>query len=169
LVHTDLHIPEVAFKGLCYAIKLKLEFAVLSKLVEVAGGRKSGREFADALESGHSDDYTDISRTQSDPAFMVDPSRRAATRKVTSPASLPSSNRFDWVEGLEKVDSTPLDVNAKTSYEGTMRFGHQNNMKQPGDGSAYEYSLPHQTAQPRWRRESNITYAQMISELAKPD
>jgi hypothetical protein len=168
LTLTDLHTPEVAFKGLCYAIKLKLEFAVLSKLVEVAGGRKSHRKIADALESARSDDETDLSRTHSNPAFVVDPSRRAATQKVKAPNSLPGSDRSDWVEDLEKVDSASVGINASTTYEDILRFGRENSLRNPVDASAHEHKTIMEKAQHRRVRRESDDYANMMRELAKP-
>lgn len=84
LEYRDLFIPEVAFKELSYSIKLKLEFAILSKLVEFSssGVRRFSTYFADTT------------------GILDVPGRGNSLAMPPTPAS---DTRPQWLQDVEKV------------------------------------------------------------------
>jgi hypothetical protein len=109
--YKDLHIPEVAFKGLCYSVKLKLEFAVLSRLVEVAGVKRTfslANTLDSVADSGMTAGHPGMGmKRQSD--LAVDPSRKTVASKFMHSFGSQSSSPPEWLEDLEKIRTRPVD------------------------------------------------------------
>jgi hypothetical protein len=63
LEYKDLRVLEQTFKGAIYSVKLKLEFAILGKLVTIIG-TTGDRQISDAMD--HPDDFVDRTRTLTD-------------------------------------------------------------------------------------------------------
>jgi hypothetical protein len=100
----NLYIIEATFKGVVYSVKLKLEFAVLGKLVSFVTGNQSRRtrkQFV-AFEQGKTPDhevqeFVDSSRSPSDVTRTTLPSQKKSRGDV-SPSDLSLVN-FKHVEG----------------------------------------------------------------------
>jgi hypothetical protein len=97
LEYLDLRIMVQTFKGVTYSVKLKLEFAILSKLVEVTrdGGRGScvSGEWADTGEGGRANGFCMD-------CYHGDDNTSAATGTVLS--DKPCGSRPRWLEEVEK-------------------------------------------------------------------
>jgi hypothetical protein len=85
--YRDLHVLEQTFKSFIYSVKLKLEFAILSKLVEFS--KLSQRTLSNALAD--TDDFVTDARTNSDMA-------RVASQHASAAKSHPQ-----WIEDVEKA------------------------------------------------------------------
>ncbi|EXJ75853.1 uncharacterized protein A1O5_00360 [Cladophialophora psammophila CBS 110553] len=168
--YKNLHIPEIAFKGFCYSVKLKLEFAVLSKLVEVAG-IKNPR----TLSLSNTFDLTSNDRTDSLPTVngngdFVDQSYRSANSKLRGLSAAESSSPPEWMDDLKKsssrhVDDVEIDAEkgrqqSSSSFDAIERG--QGNISALVPGNVSEY--PHHR---RVRRESELLYADAIREMAR--
>jgi hypothetical protein len=102
---TNLDIIEAMFKGAVYSVKLKLEFAVLGKLVSFVTGnqsrltRKQSVAFEQGKTPGHEvQEFVDSSRSPSDVTRTTLPSQKKKSRGDVSPSDLSLVN-FKLVEG----------------------------------------------------------------------
>lgn len=93
----NLYIIEATFKGVVYSIKLKLEFAVLGKLINFVTGNQSRptRKQSIAFDPGKTLDeevpeFVDSSRSPSDVTHAALPSRKKSRRDL-SPSDLEPS------------------------------------------------------------------------------
>lgn len=73
--YRNLRVYEQAFKGVVYSIKLKLEFAILGKLVQIV--RDGGRVMSDAVVVDDTATYVDRNRTPSDVTHAESHKRQA--------------------------------------------------------------------------------------------
>jgi hypothetical protein len=89
--YRDLHVLEQTFKSFIYSVKLKLEFTILSKLVEVS--KSTQRTLSNALAD--TDDFVTDARTNSD---------------MTRVASQATKSRPQWIEDVEKAAVVSADV-----------------------------------------------------------
>lgn len=89
--YRDLHVLEQTFKSFIYSVKLKLEFTILSKLVEVS--KSTQRTLSNALAD--TDDFVTDARTNSD---------------MTRVASQATKSRLQWIEDVEKAAVVSADV-----------------------------------------------------------
>lgn len=94
----SLYILETLLKGVIYSIKLKLEFAILGKLVKFVGGTKPGSDLrkssvgfvtTDRKSSGADgkldiNDFVDLSRVRSDVTHASQPSETLPARRKSS-------------------------------------------------------------------------------------
>ena len=104
----NLYIIETTFKGVVYSIKLKLEFAVLGKLVQFVTGTQSGstRNRSVAFKAGNDHgedilDFVDQSRSPTDVTHAVGaPSGRRKSRADVNASDL-SLAQFEHVESLK--------------------------------------------------------------------
>jgi hypothetical protein len=70
--YASIYVLETVMKGVCYSIKLKLEFAILSRLVKLVRGADRPVFFLDSKRSGRSNvdedvaDFVDTTRTVTD-------------------------------------------------------------------------------------------------------
>jgi hypothetical protein len=84
LEYASLYLLETVIKGLCYSIKLKLEFAILSQLVNFVGGRADRslpfiREERESRRKGSDDEVTNfvnVSRIEMDVKHALRPSNK---------------------------------------------------------------------------------------------
>ncbi|EXJ65227.1 hypothetical protein A1O7_01568 [Cladophialophora yegresii CBS 114405] len=171
--YKDLHVPEVAFKGLCYSVKLKLEFAVLSRLVEVAGVRRTF-SVANTLDSitdsgGHTDGHTGIWITR-DSVLAPDPGRTTTTSKMHSFGSQSSSSP-EWLEDLEKIRTVPVDSTRRPNPHVDVARLRQESMTDARKLSIMStfnnISVSEPPVHKRVRRDTDLLYANAIREMAK--
>ena len=172
--YKNLHIPEIAFKGLCYSVKLKLEFAVLSKLVEVAGIKRTVT-LTDAFATTV-DDKT-VHKTESLPHmtgtsdFAIDTSRKRATAKVMHSFGSQSSTEPEWLEDLEKTRSRRVNTlhagsntDAEKLPQGDLLHSDRKSSEIPTFNSI---SVSEPPKHRRVRRDPDLLYADAIREMAK--
>ena len=83
--YASLYLLETVVKGVCYSIKLKLEFAILSRLVKFVGGGDRSlpfiRDERERKKKGHDDDvadFVDVSRIAADVTHASRPSPKNA-------------------------------------------------------------------------------------------
>ncbi|KIW72160.1 hypothetical protein PV04_00379 [Phialophora macrospora] len=171
--YKDLHIPEVAFKGLCYSVKLKLEFAVLSRLVEVAGVQRTfslANTLNSVADSGKTDGHPGISvKRHSD--LAVDPRRKTDTSKFVHPFGSQSSSPPEWLEDLEKIRTRPVDNTLPDPNMDVARFRQASmfdGRKLSSMSTFNNISVSEPPVQRRVRRDSDLLYASAIREMAKP-
>ena len=117
----SLYILETLTKGVIYSIKLKLEFAILGKLVNFVGGnkpeeedmRKSSVGFVDADRKASSvdqdmniDEFVDLKKVHTDVTHPSRPSDSAQSRrKSTRPHGMDFEYDFARFEHVEDVTS----------------------------------------------------------------
>lgn len=89
-------IMEQAFKVVIYSIKLKLEFAILGKLVEIV--QQNGRELSQALSDTH--DYVDETRRS------IDVPAANATESTSRPRWTNNLEKSKHVQHIEKIDDS---------------------------------------------------------------
>jgi hypothetical protein len=106
----NLYIIEATFKGVVYSIKLKLEFAVLGKLVNFVTSNQSRptRKLSVAFDNGKDLDhevqeFVDPSRSPSDVTHATLPGRRKSRGDVT-PSDTSLAN-FEHIEGRDMTTS----------------------------------------------------------------
>jgi hypothetical protein len=115
----SLYILETITKPTFYSIKLKLEFAILGKLVQFVGGRKQSLPKNDDEKRGSSaltgsvdvSEYVDLTKVNTDLTRASQPNRRS-TRSRSDPRDLDIDLE---IARLEHVDTLPS--------EGGMRNG----------------------------------------------
>lgn len=121
----SLYILETLLKGVIYSIKLKLEFAILSKLVKFVGGdategkdrRKSSVAFISTGPKSEADDNTvdvsdfvDLERVDSDVSHAaLAPSRRKCSRPFVSDSEYDLA-RFEHVEDVATLGESARDM-----------------------------------------------------------
>lgn len=121
----SLYILETLLKGVIYSIKLKLEFAILSKLVSFVGGdlpegrnrRKSAVAFITVGAKNKSDDNTldvsdfvDLERVESDVSHAtLAPSRRKCSRAFVSNSEYDIA-RFEHIEDFATLDESSAET-----------------------------------------------------------
>ncbi|EON66337.1 hypothetical protein W97_05730 [Coniosporium apollinis CBS 100218] len=99
--YASLYLLETVTKGFCYSIKLKLEFAILSRLVKFVGGAQRGGSSGDHSDRGHPITFLGIkeaprrrdSTEDNEVSEFVDMTRVATDFTHASP--LPKRNPFD--------------------------------------------------------------------------
>lgn len=177
----DLHIAEISLKPFVYSVKLKLEFAVLSKLVETSSSvqmnRRSLSLTTDRFDpNGVSFDSTHPlpvlpNATGTDLDFAVDPTRKSANlhlRTTLSATSTSASSRPQWIEDLEKSDMSSHVEKADNDSE----VGRSEPLANP---FAQEY-MQHDSDNPdlhepanyrRLRKGSDLLYADALVALSK--
>ncbi|OCT54372.1 integral membrane protein [Cladophialophora carrionii] len=171
--YKDLHVPEVAFKGLCYSVKLKLEFAVLSRLVEVAGVRRTF-SLANTLDS-----VADGRQTDGQPEIWItrgavlatDPSHNTGTSKLMHSFGSQSSSPPEWLEDLEKIRTLPVDNTPQPNPNVDVARLRQESMSDARTMSIIStfnnISVSEPPVHRRVRRDSDLLYASAIREMAK--
>ena len=126
----SLYILETLFKGVIYSIKLKLEFAILGKLVKFVGGSKTsmdGRsasvgfvETKGSKGSGMEQDmnineFVDLSRVQTDVTHPSRPSEsQMSKRKGTRTRGM--DLEFDFARFEHEDSATALPERESTEY-----------------------------------------------------
>lgn len=178
----DLHIAEISIKPFVYSVKLKLEFAVLSKLVETSSSviqrtRRSLSLTADRFDPNMAtfDDHPPLptlqNSTGTDLDFAVDPTRKSASlhlRTTLSATSTSASSRPQWMEDLEKSDiSTHVEIVGNDSNIGksethTGPFAQQMQQNEAIDPD--EYEPPNYR---KLRKGSDLLYADALLTLSK--
>lgn len=102
LEYLNLFIAEVSFKELSYSVKLKLEFAILSKLVEFTstGQRRFSNFFGDTTgfidKEGRSQSF-------------------ATAQRIPSSPTLRSDGRPQWMHEVERAQTLDLPEQAAIS------------------------------------------------------
>ena len=163
--YKDLHIPEVAFKELCYSVKLKLEFAVLSKLVEVAGSRRTF-SIGTALDMTADDKTESMPRVHDTSDFAIDTSRKRATEKVTRSIS-PTSTPAEWVEDLEKIPHANASQPSSDLEKTPQKVSVSSERKSSTVSTFNNISVSEPPVHRRVRRDSDLLYADAIREMSK--
>jgi hypothetical protein len=108
--YRDLHILEQTFKSFIYSVKLKLEFTILSKLVEFS--KSTQRTLSNALAD--TDDFVTGAPLNSD-----------MTRVAPQPVSAAKS-RPQWIEDVEKAAAVSADMaNGHLNRPGPDRYVRQ--------------------------------------------
>ncbi|KIW98697.1 uncharacterized protein Z519_00358 [Cladophialophora bantiana CBS 173.52] len=168
--YKNLHIPEIAFKGFCYSVKLKLEFAVLSKLVEVAGLKNPRTLSLSNPFDLTSNDRTDSLPTVNGNADFVDQSYRSSNSKLRGLSAADSTSPPEWMDELKKsssrhVDDVEIDAEkgrqqSSSSFDAIERGRSNISALVPGNVS----ECPHHR---RVRRESELLYADAVREMAR--
>lgn len=173
LEYENWRVIQVSFKPFCYSVKLKLEFAVLNKLVEVARiNNPDSYSMGDAFTSGNTGHGANQSfpTGQNTTETLTDPSRISAYPALTS---APSWSRPQWMEDLEKSSARHYSTEKPDQAV-------EINQCEAEDVSPLDVSLRqrkpsvfHSTVSPepqnyrRARRESDLLYANVMCELAK--
>ncbi|KEF53814.1 uncharacterized protein A1O9_10215 [Exophiala aquamarina CBS 119918] len=178
----DLHIAEISIKPFVYSVKLKLEFAVLSKLVETSSSvnqrtRRSLSLTADrsdphmATFDGHPPLPTLQNSTGTDLDFAIDPTRKSANlhlRTTLSATSTSASSRPQWMEDLEKSDiSTHVEIVGNDSNAGrsdTPKGPFSQQMQQHEMVEPDQYDPPNHR---KLRKGSDLLYADALLALSK--
>jgi hypothetical protein len=178
----DLHIAEISIKPFVYSVKLKLEFAVLSKLVETSSSvnlmtRRSLSLAADRCDPSMAtfDDHPPLpalqNSTGTDLDFAVDPTRKSANlhlRTTLSATSTSASSRPQWMEDLEKsdmsshVERVENDSNVGRGEPQTGPFTQQMQQQELIDPN--EYEPPNYR---KLRKDSDLLYADALIALSK--
>ncbi|OAG42660.1 hypothetical protein AYO21_03245 [Fonsecaea monophora] len=196
LEYRNLHVPEVAFKGFCYSVKLKLEFAVLSKLVEVARFRNARPVPASLSHTFDvtSNDVTDsLPTTTKDNADMaLDLGHGTGTTAISTSKHLGRLSRTDsasppeWAADVltpprhiaDDDDDDDVEMNAECPHQGQGQARRQSSAATFGGvlerGASSISTLvagnvaeyPHQR---RVRTGSEFLYADAIREIARRD
>ena len=127
--YDNLRVYEQVFKGLFYSIKLKLEFAILGKLVQIVDKNRGAMNLAlgdhahtlDGEEDANSEspDFVDRSKSVDDPRYAV-----SKTTESRSPNKERKRSGGGWSVGKRKRDS-----NASRG-----RTEHVEKVGGPGDG-----------------------------------
>lgn len=167
--YKNLHIPEVAFKGLCYSVKLKLEFAVLSKLVEVAGAKRTFSLGTNTFDLA-GDDKPDGLSSDSGRPDITDPSRTAANSKAMHSFGSQSSSPPEWLEDMERIRSRPADKTHQSPSVDVEKLQQESffDERKLSNISAYnDVSVSEPPVHRRVRRDSDLLYADAIREMAK--
>jgi hypothetical protein len=167
--YKNMHIPEVAFKELCYSVKLKLEFAVLSKLVEVAGTKRmfSLNNALGSVADGNTESLRHIDDSRD---FAVDAGRKRATEKVVHSFASTTSTPPEWVEDLEKIRSRPANIvqpTSDTDIENLPTESVLSERKSSNVSAFNNISVSEPPVHRRVRRDSDLLYADAIREMAK--
>lgn len=105
--YQDRHVFQQAFKGVIYSVKLKLEFAILSKLVALTSGHASS---SDGTFAGTFEDYNSRGAIES--------SNRATERGkslLTTDALRPSSPSWSPSKNTGKEEVSHIECLADTS------------------------------------------------------
>jgi hypothetical protein len=103
--YASLYLLETVTKGVCYSIKLKLEFAILSRLVKFVGGadRSTGFINSESSRSKRKDEVEDITefvdttRTMTDVTHASQQSKKSSSRAGMDDADIECA-RFAHVE-----------------------------------------------------------------------
>jgi hypothetical protein len=103
LEYRSLQVMEQAFKVVIYSIKLKLEFAILGKLVELV--QQNGRSFSNAFSDTH--EFVDESKSNSDITRVESSAKKSDT--WARPQWLSDFEKKDNVQYVEKVDDRGLE------------------------------------------------------------
>ena len=107
--YKDLHVPEVVFKGLAYSVKLKLEFAVLSTLVEFSSLRN--RQLTNALA-----DTADFLSEKRGSDASTSGATQGSSPWLTKPNWLDDAKGANAVQrGAEKVDGSAQQIERRQS------------------------------------------------------
>jgi hypothetical protein len=181
--YKNLHVPEVAFKGLCYSVKLKLEFAVLSKLVEVAGLKRAPVGFHNLF-----DDSNDLVQSGSQPPAMNDldltiapsqsqghnQSHRHSTAKMMLSYGSQNSTPPEWLEDLEKIRTGPTAattavVAPQKSYtlEDGEKMPSEPYLSNKNNSTFNSISVSEPPVHRRIRRDSDLLYADAIRQMSR--
>lgn len=122
----SLYILETLLKGVIYSIKLKLEFAILSKLVNFVGGkapegqdqRKSSVAFVTTNSKGRGSedeeinvaDFVNLDRVESDVSHAtLAPSRRKSSRPYVSNSDYDLA-RFEHIEDISRLGESSANA-----------------------------------------------------------
>lgn len=103
--YASLYLLETVIKGVCYSIKLKLEFAILGRLVKFVGGADRSIGFvnskADRHQSKKNDEdiseFIDVTRIVTDVTHALRPSKRNPSRVGVDDIDVECA-RFEHVE-----------------------------------------------------------------------
>lgn len=177
----DLHIVEISLKPFVYSVKLKLEFAVLSKLVETSSTVQANRRrlsltpdlFDPNVVSFDSTRPLPVQKnaTGTDVDFAVDPTRKSANlhlRTTLSATSTSPSSRPQWMEDLEKSEiSTHVEKVDNDSEVGRSEplagpFSKEYMQQDPDDPDQYEPANYR-----KLRKGSDLLYADALLALSK--
>ncbi|KIX98529.1 uncharacterized protein Z520_05830 [Fonsecaea multimorphosa CBS 102226] len=174
--YRNLHIPEVAFKGFCYSVKLKLEFGVLSKLVEVAGIKNPRTVSLTNTLDLTSHDMAESLPTVTDNAdFVLDrghhhPRSANSNLERLSGTEESESQRSEWADMLKQSPTRHIDDVEKdaekdrkqnsSAFDAIERAPSSISTLVPGSVSGY----PHRR---HAREDSELLYADAIREMAR--
>lgn len=156
---SDLHVIQQAIKGLIYCVKLKLELAILNKLVDVS----TVHARANALTLGNTNDFLDPTKTVWD-----------ITR--FTPAFSSSMHTYPkWVQDLEKSGLKASFSPTYSPTDSTWAQAHKRNTSLSAEDSYFSTEI-HQTktlSDPRLDgRErgsaTDLLYADLIRSFASP-
>jgi hypothetical protein len=150
--YRDLHVLEQTFKSFIYSVKLKLEFSILSKLVEFS--KSTQRTLSNALAD--MDDFTDA-RTNSD------------LTRVASPPASAAKSRPQWIEDVEKAAAVSADVaNGHLSGPGLDHSVHQRekSVAFEEDPVRDRVSLVPTESTRTQRADSDLLYADIIRSIS---
>lgn len=168
--YKDLHIPEVAFKGLCYSVKLKLEFAVLSKLVEVAGTKRNFSLGANTFNTTTDDNSGGLHDDKGSPDLVVDATQQTANSNAMHSFGSESTSPPEWLEDLEKVRSRPAAKPQPTPNTDVDKLQEEkwfDERKLSNVSTFNNISVSEPPVHRRMRRDSDLLYADAIRELSK--
>lgn len=156
--YRNLHVMEQTFKAFVYSVKLKLEFAILNKLVEFS--RSSQRTLSNALAD--TDDFVSAARTNSD-----------TTKVANQPANLADS-RPEWMDEVEKAAAVqhfePPDAgNGHLSEPKLDDLGRQRGKSVTFEENSITHRASLASAETtRMRRaDSDLLYADIIRSISK--
>ena len=152
--YRNLHVLEQTFKSFIYSVKLKLEFTILSKLVEFS--KSTQRTLSNALAD--MDDFVTGARTNSD-----------MTRVASQPASAAKS-RPQWIEDVEKAAAVSADVaNGHLNGPGLDRYVHQQerSVAFEGDPVKDQVSVVPKESTRTQRADSDLLYGDIIRSISR--
>lgn len=107
--YASLYLLETVTKGVCYSIKLKLEFAILSRLVKFVEGADHSIGFITTERSpkkedgGEIPDFIDVTRAVTDFTHASRPSKTNSPRLGVDEMDIECA-RFEHVESAKWLD-----------------------------------------------------------------
>ena len=148
--YRDLRVYEQTFKGVIYSIKLKLEFAILGKLVQIV--HAGGRVLSNAM--GNTAEYVDETRSPSDVTRVASPSPRKESRPL-------------WMKDIDEVSTEHLETTAEMVHDSTTE--EKRDMADGRVPRSLEEMLDEQPkVEPNRRRTgSDSLYADMLREISR--
>jgi len=146
--YRNLRTYEQAFKGVVYSIKLKLEFAILGKLVQLV------RNGSRVLDMGDTADYVDTAQSPSDVTHAESHKQRRGSRHF-------------WMKGLDEGSSEHVETAEQPKGGFNGREGQTLN-DSAGPGSIEEMLSVHQGVSPNRRRtDCDSLYAEALRQISK--
>jgi len=111
--YASLYLLETVAKGVCYSIKLKLEFAILSRLVKFVEGADHSIGFITTERSPKKEDgedvtdFVDVTKAGADVTHASDRSKTNSSRPGVDEIDVECA-RFEYVESAKWHDNSRI-------------------------------------------------------------